>query len=281
MLLTLALLLGLAYGLLMLAAYLGQSRLMHLPDMPGRALVATPEDIGLAYEPLHILTDDDVLLHGWFVPHPEARATLIFFHGNAGNISHRLPSLRQFHRLGLSVLLFDYRGYGRSEGRPSETGLHRDAAAVLRYALETRGLEPPEIVLFGRSLGAALAAWAATRTDAGALILESGFTSAPELGAELYPFLPVRLLARLHYPTLEYVRDARTPVLVVHSRDDEIIPHRHGARLYAAAPDPKALLTLRGSHNTGFLDSERDYLRGLDAFLTQHLGEASTPTALD
>lgn len=272
MLLTLAGLAALAYALLAAAAFLGQNRLMHLPHIPGRELVATPADIGLPYETLRIATPDGPLLHGWFVPHPEARATLIFFHGNAGNISHRLESLRQFHTLELSVLLFDYRGYGRSEGSPSEAGLHEDARAVLDYALSTRGLEAAELVLFGRSLGAALAAWGATQVDVGALIVESGFTSAPELGAELYPFLPVRLLARLQYPTLTYLRAARAPVLVVHSRDDEIIPYAHGERLYAAAPEPKMLLTLRGSHNTGFLDSESDYLRGLDAFLARHLG---------
>jgi uncharacterized protein len=270
--LTLAVPLVLAYGVLVLAAYLGQNRLMHLPHVPGRALVATPQDIGLEYQSLHIMTEDATRLHAWFVPHPHARATLVFFHGNAGNISHRLDSLRQFHALGLSVLLFDYRGYGESDGRPSEAGLHRDAAAVLAYAQRELEHEARELVLFGRSLGAALAAWGASRIEAGAVILESGFTSAPALAGELYPFLPTRLLTRLEYPTRDLIASARSPVLVVHSRDDEIIPFVHGQRLYQAAPAPKAFLELRGSHNFGFIESEADYLRGLDDFLTRHIG---------
>ena len=278
-LLTLALPLALTYGALVLAAYLGQNRLMHLPHMPGRELVATPRDIGLDYESLRITTEDGVLLHGWLVPHPDARATLIFFHGNAGNISHRLASLRQFHGLKLSVLLFDYRGYGESEGKPGEAGLHRDAAAVLAYARDVRGLEARDLVLFGRSMGAALAAWCARQADVGAVILESGFTSAPALAADLYPFLPARLLTRLRYPTLEYVAHARSPVLVVHSRDDEIIPFEHGQRLYEAAPAPKAFLELRGSHNRAFIESEASYLRGLDVFLTRLIGQVSESQA--
>ena len=273
--LTLTLPLLLAYGALVLAAYLGQNRLMHLPHVPGRELNATPRHIGLDYQSLRIVTEDDVRLHAWFVPHPRARATLIFFHGNAGNISHRLDSLRQFHGLGLSVLLFDYRGYGESEGEPTEAGLHRDAAAVLAYAENILKLDARKLVLFGRSLGASLAAWSARHKRVGAVILESGFISASALAADLYPFLPARLLTRLEYRTLESLADLRSPVLVVHSRDDEIIPFSHGQRLYEAAPAPKAFLELRGSHNLGFIESEADYLRQLDSFLTRHIGPLS------
>lgn len=156
-----------AYVVLLLALYLGQDHLLYLPDIPGRELVGSPQDIGLSYDEVRIDTADGVALHGWYVPAPQARGTLLFLHGNAGNISHRLDSLRIFHRLGLNVLIFDYRGYGQSAGRPSEVGTQQDVLAAWRYLTVTRGETPARIVLFGRSLGAALAAWLATREQPG------------------------------------------------------------------------------------------------------------------
>jgi len=264
-------LIGAGYLALLLAMYFGQSSLLYLPDIPSRELVASPRDIGLAHEDVHLETADGVRLHGWYLPAPDARGTLLFLHGNAGNISHRLDSLRIFHDLGLAVLIIDYRGYGRSEGRPSEAGLQQDALAAWRHLVETRQVPPERIVVFGRSLGASLAAWLAAREDAGGLILESGFISVPELAAELYWWLPVRWLAHLRHDTRAYVAAARAPVLVAHSPDDEIIPYRHGRVLYDAAPEPKRFLQLRGDHNSGFLRSGADYTRGLRAFLDAHL----------
>lgn len=261
-----------AYGTLLLVLYFGQANLLYLPELPSRALVATPADAGLAYETVHLRTEDGVDLHGWYLPAAEARGALLFFHGNAGNISHRLDSLRIFHRLGLDVLIFDYRGYGRSEGRPDEPGTRLDARAAWRYLTEARGVAPDRVVLFGRSLGAALAARLAAETRPGALVLESAFTSVPDLAADLYWWLPARRLARLSYATREYLAQVACPVLVVHSPDDEIIPFRHGQALYAAARPPKAFLPLRGDHNRGFLLSGEDYVAGLDQFLSSHLG---------
>jgi len=260
-----------AYGALLLALYLGQAHLLYLPGIPSRELSATPQQIGLAYEDLQFEAEDGVRLHGWYVPADGARGTVLFFHGNAGNISHRLDSLRIFHGLGLNVLIFDYRGYGQSEGRPSEEGTRLDAIAAWRQLVDARGESPDRIVLFGRSLGAALAAWLAARERPAALILESAFTSVPDLAAELYWWLPARMLSRLEYATRDYLAGARGPVLVVHSRDDEIIPYSHGRALYEAARPPRAFLELRGDHNTGFLLSEASYVRGLDAFLSAHL----------
>ena len=260
-----------AYAALLLALYLGQTSLLYLPDIPSRTLETSPTDIGLAYETVWLETSDGVRLHAWYLPHAEARGTVLFFHGNAGNISHRLDSLRIFHDLGLSVLIFDYRGYGRSEGRPDEEGTHQDALVAWRHLTETRGIPPQRIVLFGRSLGAALAAWLATRERPGALILESAFTSVPDLAAELYRWLPARRLARLHYNTRDYLAEVVCPVLVVHSPDDEIIPYHHGQALFQAAHPPKAFLELKGDHNMGFLLSGEHYLRGLDDFLSATL----------
>lgn len=244
--------------------YFYQDRLVYFPE---RALTATPAQAGLAYEPIRFTSADGVALSGWFIPAPAARATLLFCHGNAGNISHRLESIRQFHRLGLNVFIFDYRGYGESEGVPTEAGTYRDAEAAWRYLVETRGLAPEHIVYFGRSLGAAIAAWLATQHPPRALMVESAFTSVPDFGAEIYPWLPVRSLARLRYPTQEYLRPVQTPVLIVHSREDEIVPFRHAEKLYESANAPKELLEIRGRHNDGFLVSGTHYTRGLDAFL--------------
>jgi fermentation-respiration switch protein FrsA (DUF1100 family) len=252
--------------------YLGQSSLVYLPDAAGRGLVATPAAIGLAFEDVHLRTEDGVSLHGWLVSATEKRpqgprGTLLFFHGNAGNISHRLDSLRIFAELGLDVFIFDYRGYGRSAGRPSEVGTYRDATAAWRWLTQERRIDPSQIVLFGRSLGAAVAIELATRTDPVGLIVESAFTSVPDLGAQLYPFLPVRLLSRYRYDNLGRIASVRAPLLVVHSRGDEIVPFRQGQALFSAAREPKQFLELQGGHNDGFLASEAAYRRGLAEFL--------------
>lgn len=260
------------YVALLVYLYFFQAHLLYLPNLPSREVVATPEAVGLAYEPVTIVTEDGVPLDGWFVPARQARGVLLFFHGNAGNISHRLDSLKVFHELGLATLIFDYRGYGRSRGQPSEEGTYRDAQAVWRYMAEERQTVPKDIVLFGRSLGGAVAGYLATMHAPAALIIESGFTSVPDLGAEVYPFFPVRRLARFRYETEAYLRSVSCPVLIVHSRDDEIVPFAHGRRLFAAANEPKQLLELRGGHNDGFLVSGQAYVDGLDTFLKTHLG---------
>lgn len=260
--------LAVAYAAVLALAYAFQSHLVYFPT---RELIADPSAIGVSYEEVGIETQDGLRLHGWFIPAREARATLLFLHGNAGNISHRLDSLRIFHGLGLEVLIVDYRGYGRSEGRPSEEGTYHDARAAWRYLVDERGVAPERIVLFGRSIGAAIATALAVERRPGALILESGFTSIPDLAGDLYPWLPARWLARLHYDTRARLPEIAAPALIVHSRDDEIIRFAHAEALYAAAREPKALLVLRGTHNTGFLESEQRYVDGLAAFLSEHL----------
>lgn len=268
------------YGALILALFAFQSHLVYYPNLPSRELVATPDRIGLSYESVAITTADGVTLDGWFVAartEPSsagrngARGVVLFFHGNAGNISHRLESLKIFSDLGMETLIFDYRGYGRSQGKPSEAGTYADAEAAWRYLTELRRIPAERIVFFGRSLGAAVAAHLAMRHPPQALILESAFTSVPDLAAELYPFFPVRWLARFAYDTKTYLRSVSCPVLIVHSRDDEIIPFANGQKLYAAAKEPKRFLELQGGHNDAFLRSGRTYVDGLEAFLDAYL----------
>lgn len=245
--------------------FISQSRQIYFPT---RGLVTTPADHGMPFEDVSLLTDDGLALHAWFVPARETpRGVLLFLHGNAGNISHRIDSIRIFHELGLSVLIVDYRGYGRSEGRPTEVGTYDDALAAWRYLREQREVPAEKIVVFGRSLGSAVAAWLAVRESAGAVILESAFTSAPDLGAELLPWLPIRWLLRFEYDTLAAVGSIDAPLLVVHSRDDEIVPFRHGMKVFDAASQPKMFLQIQGGHNDGFLLSHAEYVAGLAHFL--------------
>ncbi len=258
----------LGYGLLLVFLYFYQSRMLFLPNIPSRTVKISPSAVGLAFEPVELVTRDNIKLDSWFIPAPENRGVILFFHGNAGNISHRLDSLLLFHRLGFSTLIFDYRGYGRSQGHPSEAGTYTDAEAAWHYLTGKRSIAPSRIILFGRSLGAAVAVHQAAKHTPGALIVESAFTSVPDMAAELYSFLPVRLLTRFDYNTRQQLQRVSCPVLVVHSRDDEIIPFRHGQALYAAANEPKQFLQLRGGHNDGFLVSGRVYTRTLDEFLS-------------
>ncbi|MFQ3786402.1 alpha/beta hydrolase [Halomonas sp. A29] len=268
------------YGLVVLLAWFFQERLLYLPHM-GREHVATPADRGLAWQQVDLVTEDDVTLDAWWIPVEDARGQLLFLHGNAGNISHRIDSIQQFHRLGLSVLILDYRGYGRSEGSPSEVGTARDARAGWRWLTEQAGASADEIVLFGRSLGAAvaaeLAASLAPQIQPAAVILESPFRSVPALGQQLYPFLPVRWLATLDYPTERYVARIEAPVLVIHSRSDEVIPFTEGEAVFRAANEPKEMLVIHGGHNTGFVVSEPEYSSGIGDFLEHHAGLARWP----
>jgi len=255
------------YGLLVVVVYLMQGRMLYLPEVPGRTLAITPSNIGLDYQDVSIETTDGVTLHGWFVAGRSSQV-LLFFHGNAGNISHRLDSIRQFQELGLSVFIIDYRGYGQSEGRITERGTYRDADAAWRYLIEDRNIAANDIVVFGRSLGASVASWVASEHQPLALIVESSFTSVPDIAQDLYPWLPARWLSRLSHATRDYIQNVRCPVLVIHSRDDEIIPFSHGEAIFASANEPRTLLAIRGTHNDAFVRDEHAYIAGLRTFLT-------------
>ena len=265
---TIIILAGVLYGALCLYLFLMQTKLIFYPHLPSRQLTASPADIGLEYESVSINTTDQITLHGWFVPGSEEKGTLLFFHGNAGNISHRLDSLKIFHDLGLSVLIIDYRGYGNSQGEISEHGTYLDAEAAWNYLAEIKNIPSQKIVVFGRSLGAAIAANNAARHTPGALILESAFTSVPDMAAELYPFFPVRLLSRFEYNTRKLLSSVNCPVLIIHSPDDEIIPFENGLQLYRSAREPKKILEIQGGHNEGFLLSGITYIEGISKFIT-------------
>jgi len=257
---------ALGYSLLVVLVYFMQGRMLYLAAVPGRTLTMTPTDVGMDYQDVSIETTDGVMLHGWFIAGRSSQV-LLFFHGNAGNISHRLDSIAQFQDLGFSVLIIDYRGYGQSAGRTTEMGIYRDADAAWRYLTDDRGIVANDIVIFGRSLGASVASRLASEYQPLALIVESSFTSIPDIAEELYPWLPVRWLSRLSHATRDHVRNVRCPILIIHSRDDEIVPFRHGEAIFASANEPRTLLTIRGGHNDAYLRDRRAYVEGLRVFL--------------
>lgn len=269
----------LGYALIVGFVFVTQERLVYFPDI-GRDVAITPRAYGLDFESVRIATEDGEQLHGWWVPATTPRGTVLLFHGNAGSIAARVDYLLMFHRLGYATLIIDYRGYGQSTGRPSETGTYRDAEAAWRWLTTTRGVKAADIVLFGESLGGAVASWLAARvpliTDPQpgaaprALILASTFTSINDLGSEVYPFLPVRLISRIHYDNHANLKGARVPLLIAHSPRDELIPYAHGRRLFDAAHHPKQFLELAGGHNDGFIFMREDWVQALGHFLDQH-----------
>lgn len=243
--------------------YFAQPRLVYFPT---RAIVATPDNIGLLYEDVNLRTHGGVEIHGWYVRKKDARWTVLLLHGNGGNISHRLDTLRILHELGVDTLIIDYPGYGKSGGRPDEQGTY-DAATAAWQFLAVNATNPGKIILFGRSLGGVIAVWLAKRVDPAGLILESTFTSLADMARHHYPFLPVSLISRYDYDAISTAADITVPVLMVHSVQDEIVPFELGAELYDALPGRKAFLEIRGGHNDGFLVTGREYTNGIKLFL--------------
>ena len=255
-----------AYGAVMLLVFLFQPRLIYFPQVE-REHTTTPRAAGLDFEDVALHTADGIKLHGWWVPARDTRGTVLLMHGNAGNISHRLGYLTMFNRLGYSVLLFDYRGYGKSGGSPGEEGTYLDAEAAWQHLTEARNLKSQDIVIVGESLGGGVATWLALKYPPRALVLASTFTSVPDMGAQVYPWLPVRLLARIVYDNIARIREIQVPLMIAHSRGDDIIPFAHGQALFAAAREPKQFLELAGGHNEGFLFARDEWIAAVGAFL--------------
>jgi len=252
-----------------------QSRYVYYPD---KRVDIVPSQMDMEFEDVRLETSDGETLGAWFVPTasgaPDA-ATILFCHGNAGDIGDRVGSLRTFHDLGLNVLIFDYRGYGDSTGKPSEKGTYRDVKAAWDYLSEERKIAPGRIVVFGRSLGGSVASWLAPQVEAGALILESTFTSAPDMASQMFPFLPVRWLTRFRYDTLARMKDIKCPVLVAHSRRDQMIPFSHAKRIFEAANEPKKFVEFPGGHNDGGLDISPEYQKELKKFVDAQMGNGA------
>ena len=237
---------------------------------PDRVHEFSPGTMHMHYEDVFFQTGDGKKLHGWFFPGKPASPVLIFFHGNAGNISHRLDNVSRLLEQDLRVFIFDYRGYGKSSGRPSEKGVYRDGLAAYDYLLEKKQVPPEKIILFGRSLGAAVAAEVALKRKARVLIMESAFTSTKDMArtmplfALLSPFLPA------NYNNMKKVAQLRIPLLIIHGRRDDIVPFAMGQRLYEAARPPKFFYPLEGAgHNDTFVVGGPAYFQTLSQFAHQ------------
>ena len=259
------------------AVYLALAGLMYafqdkLLYFPGSRMGKTPQDAELPYEDVWLTTREGTRIHGWFVPREAARLTVLFSHGNGGNVSHRLETLRIFHDLGASILVYDYSGYGLSEGSPSERATQADARAAWDWLVRERGVAPDTIMLLGRSLGGAVSAGLARElaeegVSPAGFVMEGAFTSVPDVAARIYPWLPVRLLARFEYDAVKDLANVRVPGLFLHSPQDETVPFEVGVELFQAYEGPKRFVELQGSHSWGFMESGRLYIEAMDAFV--------------
>jgi fermentation-respiration switch protein FrsA (DUF1100 family) len=255
----------LVYGGLLGWLYLNEHRLVYFPE---GGPVAIPHD--LPAEAVRFPAADGVRLSAWLlVPQADTARWILVLHGNAGNLASpgRPEHDRQLLRLGLGVLALDYRGYGESDGTPSEAGLYTDARSAYDYLREVRGIPAERIILYGHSLGSAVAIELATRVPSAGLIVEGAFTSVPDRGGELYPYFPVGLIARNRFPSLARIGGIRVPLLVIHGRDDSTIPIAHGRRIFAAAPEPKSFLEVPGGHDDAFEIGAGEYEEGIRRFL--------------
>jgi fermentation-respiration switch protein FrsA (DUF1100 family) len=235
---------------------------------PSRNIAVDPSALGLPWENIYFKTGDDVLLNGWFFKRPGARSTVLFAHGNAGNMSDRLFKVRFFHDLGLNLFMFDYRGYGKSEGKPSEAGIYLDGQGAYDY-LKSRGdVDMKNIILYGASLGGTVVIDLAARRNTALLIVESAFSNARDMAHIHYPFLPPFFL-NLKFDSLDKVRRLGMPKLFIHSPEDEIVPYGLGQKLFEAAAPPKEAIKIHGGHNHGTFTTDpaaaREFIRVLKA----------------
>jgi len=238
---------------------------------PTKTIVFDPANSGLKYEDVFFETEDNLRLNGWFVPTENPRGTLIFCHGNAGNISHRIEIIEIFNRLKLNVFIFDYRGYGKSQGTPSEEGLYQDAQAAYKYLLSRKDINKEAILVYGKSIGANVAIDLVSKVSTACLISESGFTSAYDMGKKMFPYLPIKWIITVKYDALEKIKNITIPKLIIHSKEDEIVPFKLGERLFEAASPPKEFYQMRGTHNEALFMAKQEYSLRINEFLTRYL----------
>jgi fermentation-respiration switch protein FrsA (DUF1100 family) len=237
------------YLILVVLMVLFQDKLLF---MSSREMIQTPESAGLKAEELRIDTEDSVQIHGWYFPNEDSGKVIVLSHGNAGNISYRIDIARTLLNAGASVVMYDYRGYGLSKGKPSEDGFYKDITAVTHFLIEQKEYSEENIYMYGRSLGGAIAAYAATRFNVGGLVLDSSFINLRSMVKDVYPFVP-SALAKYKFPANEYLKQLEnTPVLIMHSREDEIVGYHNGEELYETAKSPKKFIDLKGGHNENF-----------------------------
>lgn len=236
---------------------------------PAKELAITPGQLNLEYEDIYINIENNDTIHGWFFPVTDSNSNkvVLFCHGNAGNISNRLPTAQFVVDLKVPILMFDYRGYGNSNGKPSEKNVGIDARAYYNWLISEKKYEPEHIIIFGRSLGGAIAVDLASKVKCGGLIIESSFTSALEMGKRIFPFFPINLLLKYRFDSLSKISTINCPVLITHSPQDNTIPFYMGQALYEKAKEPKQFVELSGNHNERNYFNEAKYINAFKKLL--------------
>lgn len=235
---------------------------------PSRQINLYPSSVDLSFEDVYFTTADNLKINAWYIPSDKARFTLLFCHGNAGNIMDRLDKIQLLHRIGMNIFIFDYRGFGKSEGEPREQGLYLDAQAAYDYLIKKLEVDPVGIILYGESLGSTVAIDLARTKQVGGVIIEGGFSSGKDMGARMYPFLPGFIFSNI-FDSISKIRDVRAPLLFIHGREDQIVPLNLAYKLYQRANAPKEFVELPGDHNTFFLDSWQKITSSISAFISK------------
>lgn len=248
------------YVTMCLGIYLFQGNLVFVPTKG--TPTKTPLNIGLEYKDLSLKSGNETI-HAWYIPAKENKGTILFCHGNAGNLEHRLSTIRTWNSTGMNIMLFDYRGFGQSTGTPSEEGCYEDAKVCFEW-LQSNGKLKKPFIIHGRSLGGGIASWAALNFENDGLILESTFTSVPEMGALYYPYLPVKLISSIEFPTEKRLKSYSKPLLIIHGKSDEVIPYEMGQKM--AQQTDAIFFELIGTHNSGF-DITEEYQPTLQKFV--------------
>ncbi|MFA6714907.1 MAG: alpha/beta hydrolase [Victivallales bacterium] len=252
-----------SYLVVILILFFSQKKMIFFPSAN---MAGVPAEIGIDFEDVYFRTADGVTLNGWFIPAENAEYTVLFCHGNGGNISHRLDSVSLFNQLPVNLYIFDYRGYGKSGGEVTgDAGLYRDVEAAWRYLTETRSIQPGKIIVVGRSLGGAIAAYAAAENPAGGLVLESTFSSLPAIAKKKMPWIPAWLL-KYKLSTVDSLAKVKCPVMITGSPDDEIVPFCFSSELFEKAPEPKIFLKLTGGHDDCYFLCRTKYVSALRKF---------------
>ena len=215
---------------------------------PSHKMIGSPADLGMAFEEHYLKSKKNTKMHCWWIPGPTHAKAVIFFHNHRGNITYELKTVEFLHSLGSSVLAVDYPGYGKSDGRPGEKACYDTADAAWDFVCQEKGFASENVILFGQSLGSAVAAYLAAKYPCGGLVFQGGSTSIPDMAAHLYPVLAVRLFCHTRLNSLKFIARCQCPVLIFHSKSDELVPIRHAHRIYLKAPLPKKFVPLKGSH---------------------------------
>lgn len=258
----------LVYVGLCVLVYLKQSSYVYYPD---RVVGLTPAYFNLPYEDLKLRTEDGETIGAWYVPAPAGAAdvvTVLVCHGNGGNMGHRIDLVKFLHDAGMASLVFDYRGYGESTGKPTEEGTYADARAAWTHLVRERGVSTNRIVVFGESLGGAVAIRLAEEVKPGGLVVESTFVSARAMARRMFPILPT-FLCQFDYGSVDRIGCVGCPVLIAHGKRDTMIPYDDGRKLFGAAAEPKRFVELRGDHNDGGIAAEPEGRRHWRDFLDE------------